>query len=117
MNNSYVSQDCPALMSDGRFVTDYRPSNELHSSIRYHNRLYDSNQYRQFMINNAEKMMQMTRDFYSDLRGCKAGNQGCTLFSHPDPSNQDTFWANYRKHLYGEAPTSGQPMKQGYIYQ
>ena len=96
MNNSYVNRDCPPLMSDGRLVTDYRPSCELHSSIRYHNGLYDSNQYRQFMINNAEKLMQASDKFYENLRGCKSCN-----FVHPDPNNNDTFWAYYRKHLYG----------------
>jgi len=97
MNNSYVNRDCPPLMSDGRLVTDYRPSCELHSSIRFHNRLYDSNQYRQFMIQNAEKMMAMNNKFYTDLRGCKS-----CKFVHPDPNNNDTFWSAYRKVLYGQ---------------
>jgi len=85
-------------MSDGRLVTDYRPSCELHSSIRFHNRLYDSNQYRQFMIDNAEKMMIMNNQFYTKLRGCKSCN-----FVHPDPNNNDSFWADYKKHLYGQS--------------
>ena len=111
MNNSYINRDCPPLMSDGRLVTDYRPSCELHSSIRYHNRLYDSNQYRQFMIHNAEKMMGMTRQFYTDLRGC-----GSCEFTHPDPNNNDSFWAYYRKHLYDQDTyqySKGDP----YLYQ
>lgn len=99
MNNSYINRDCPPLMSDGRFVTDYRPSCEVHSSIRYHNGLTDSNQYRQFMMHNAEKMMEMNRQHWMALRGCKSCN-----FVHPDPNNNDTFWAYYRKQLYGNQP-------------
>ena len=110
MNNSYVNRDCPPLMSDGRLVTDYRPSCELHSSIRYHNKLYDSNQYRQFMINNAEKMMGMSRQFYTNLRSCES-----CKFVHPDPNNNDTFWAYYRKHLYGQEGKSS--MGKPYLYQ
>lgn len=108
MNNSYVNRDCPPLMSDGRLVTDYRPSCELHSSIRYHNGLFDSNQYRQFMVNNGNKLMEMNRRFYSNLNGCRS----CE-FVHPDPNNNDTFWSHYRKHLYGQ-PTyqyQGKPYK------
>jgi len=84
-------------MSDGRHVTDYRPSCELHSSIRYHNGLTDSNQYRQFMIHNGNTLREMTRQHYVNLKGCKS----CE-FVHPDPNNNDTFWAHYRKQLYGQ---------------
>lgn len=96
MNNSYVNRDCPPLMSDGRLVTDYRPSCELHSSIRYQNGLCDSNQFRQFMINNAERMMEINRQHWIKLRGCES-----CKFTHPDPNHNDTFWAYYRKQLYG----------------
>lgn len=96
MNNSYANRDCPPIMQDGRHVTDYRPSCEVHSSIRYHNNLTDSNQYRQFMMNNAEKIMDMERSHWSKVRSCNS----CS-FVHPDPNNNDTFWAAYRKHLYG----------------
>jgi len=96
MNNSYVNRDCPPLMSDGRLVTDYRPSCELHSSIRYQNGLCDSNQFRQFMINNAERMMEINRQHWIKLRGCESCH-----FTHPDPNHNDTFWAYYRKQLYG----------------
>lgn len=105
MNNSYVNKDCPPLMSDGRHVTDYRPSCEVHSSIRFHNNLADSNQYRQFMINNAEKMMNIERSHWAKVRSCDS----CS-FVHPDPNNNDTFWAAYRKHLYG---SETQPIQAG----
>lgn len=108
MNNSYINRDCPPLMSDGRHVTDYRPSCELHSSIRYHNGLYDSNQYRQFMVDNAQRMMEMNRQHWINLRGCES-----CKFIHPDPNNNDTFWAYYRKQLYGKQPyeLGAQPYK------
>ncbi len=96
MDNSYVNRDCGPKMSDGRFYTDYRPSAELHSSIRFHNNLVDSNQYRQFLINNAEKMISHNRNFYDTLYGCRSSK--CV---HVDPNNNDTYWSEYRKMLYG----------------
>ena len=101
MNNSYVNRDCPPLMADGRHVTDYRPSCEVHSSIRYLNGLYDSNQYRQFLINNAERLQTMSRDFYHQKNTCGSCN-----FIHPDPNNNDSFWATYRKQLFGQETKS-----------
>lgn len=97
MNNSYVNRDCPPLMSDGRLVTDYRPSCELHSSILYQNGLCDSNQYRHFMIHNANRMMNMNAKFYENLRGCRS-----CKFVHPDPNGNDSYWAQYRKNLFGQ---------------
>ena len=97
MNNSYINKDCPALMSDGRHITDYRPSCELHSCVRKENRLMDNNMYRKYMIDNADRMMEGNRQYWISQRSCGSCN-----FVHPDPSNQDTFWAKYKKQLWGE---------------
>jgi hypothetical protein len=48
------------------------------------------------MINNAERMMEINRQHWIKLRGCES-----CQFTHPDPNNNDTFWAYYRKQLYG----------------
>ena len=50
-NNKYF--DCPALMSDGRIFTDYRPSAYVNDLMRVQNKVYDSYNYRQFLINNG----------------------------------------------------------------
>ena len=39
-NNKYF--DCPALMSDGRTFTDYRPSNYVNDLIKTTKGVYDS---------------------------------------------------------------------------
>lgn len=111
-NNSYKNFDCPALMTGNTpaFVTDFRPSCEVHSSIRYHNGLYDSNQYRQFMIHNAEKMMQDTRQFYTMKNGCNS-----CKFVHVDPNGNNAFWSYYKEKLYGEKPYP-LPNGKAYIY-
>ena len=60
-NNKYF--DCPALMSDGRVFTDYRPSNYVNDMIRIQNKVYDSYNYRQFLINNAEKIIAVDNEY------------------------------------------------------
>jgi len=70
-NNKYF--DCPALMSDGRLMTDYRPSNTLNDMIRLNNNVHSSNNYRQFLINNAESIMSVNEDYIVEKNGCKSG--------------------------------------------
>ena len=59
----------PARMSDGRFITDYNSScvNNLLSSNGM-----NSYTYRQMLINNAEKIMQETREKYDKDLSCKS---------------------------------------------
>jgi len=95
-NNSYKNFDCPPKSERGDFCTDFRPSCEVHSSIRYHNGLYDSNQYRQFMIDNSEKMMQSNRQYWTSVNGCNS-----CKFVHPDPNNNAKWAEYYQKMLYG----------------
>ena len=67
-NNKYF--DCPALMSDGRAFTDYRPSAYVNDLIRVQNRVYDSYSYRQFLINNGMNIIE-TNDRYNAMKnGC-----------------------------------------------
>lgn len=67
-NNKYY--DCPALMSDGRAFTDYRPSNYVNDLIRINNKVYDSYQYRQFLINNAENIINDNNKYNVLKNGC-----------------------------------------------
>ena len=56
-NNKYF--DCPARMDDGRAFTDYRPSNTVDDMIRYSNNVMNSYDYRQFLIHNANNIMEI----------------------------------------------------------
>ena len=67
-NNKH--QTCPALMSDGRLFTDYRPRcNSMESMLTRGMSSYD---YRQFLINNAEKLMQDHRQTTVAVAGCES---------------------------------------------
>ena len=67
-NNKYF--DCPALMSDGRTFTDYRPSNYVNDLMRTTNGVYDSYSYRQFLINNAEGIISENNKYNLNKNGC-----------------------------------------------
>lgn len=97
MDNAFEQRMAPPRMSDGRHMTDYRPHGEVISTIRYFNNLYDSNQYRQFMINNATNMMAKNHEFYKNKN-----NVNTCGFIHPDPNGNDAFFEAYRKYMYGQ---------------
>jgi len=58
-NNKFFN--APPRMSDGRHFTDYRPSYELNMKISADNELDDSYKYRQFLIDNAEQLMEINK--------------------------------------------------------
>lgn len=78
-NNKYF--DCPALMSDGRIFTDYRPSAYVNDLIRVENKVYDSYAYRQFLINNGLNIIK-TNDRYNEMKN------GCPQCSYKEIPNE-----------------------------
>ena len=70
-NNKYF--DCPALMSDGRIMTDYRSSNTLNDLIRISNNTLSSFEYRQFLTNNADNIMKINNDYVTNKNSCSSG--------------------------------------------
>ena len=54
-DNKYYN--CPALMSDGRFMTDYRPISITNQRISRSHDIYDNNDFRIFLQKNGIKMM------------------------------------------------------------
>jgi len=67
-NNKYF--DCPARMDDGRAFTDWRPSSSVDDMIRYSNNVMSSYEYRQFLINNGSKIMNVNMKYTEDKLGC-----------------------------------------------
>ena len=66
-NNKYF--DCPALMSDGRAFTDYRPSSYVNDLIRVQNNAYNSYDYRQFLIHHAGDLMKAEQMYLEQTMG------------------------------------------------
>jgi hypothetical protein len=91
MNN--VNYDFPALMSDGRHATDYRPSCTVHSLIMKQNRLVNSHQERMFLQHNAEQLQALNiRNFTYKVSGDKP-------YFHVDPNGHDSYWKMYKSSL------------------
>jgi hypothetical protein len=76
-NNKYF--DSPARMDDGRIFTDYRPNHTVNDMIRYSNNIMSSYEYRQFLINNGAKIMDINNKYTLE----KAGNGSCNAVPVP----------------------------------
>ena len=70
-------------MADGRHFTDYRPNCYLNNSMRADNQTFNSFQYRMFLTQNAERLMEMNRNNSCDKNCCgpcqKPYDQGTML--------------------------------------
>ena len=71
-NNKYFN--CPPRMDDARHFTDYRSSDYVNNLIRMSYGIVGSYEYRQYLINNADKLMQMNRDYAYEKNGCSPCN-------------------------------------------
>ena len=69
-NNKFFS--CPAQMSDGRIFTNYGPNCKLNNSIIKKNNLKDTYEYRQYLINNGEALIEANRTTNAAQNGCKS---------------------------------------------
>ena len=88
MNNT--TNVCPPLMSDGRHVTDYRPSCYVHLMISEQNGLSNSHQQRMFMQRNAEQLHALNVRSFAERSGCGLP------YNHIDPNGHDTYWNVYK---------------------
>lgn len=91
MNN--VNYDCPALMSDARHVTDYRPSCDVHYLIMQQNGLNNSHQQRMFFQRNAEQLHAISIKQFAMKSGCNKP------YYHVDPNGHNAYWAQYKSKL------------------
>ena len=86
-NNKYF--DCPARMDDGRTFTDYRSSSQVDDMIRYSNNVMSSYEYRQFLINNADNIMNINNQYIFDKVGCESCNSEKVPFKTKCDINSD----------------------------
>jgi hypothetical protein len=67
-NNKHFG--CPPRMADGRHFTDYRPSCHINNIIRTGNNVLNSFQYRNFLTNNADELMNLNRNYACQKNCC-----------------------------------------------
>lgn len=66
-NNKYF--DSPPRMDDARHFTDYSSNSQTNNILRSNNNISDNNDYRKFLTDNAEKLMNLNRT-YSCQKNC-----------------------------------------------
>ena len=67
-NNKYF--ECPPIMQDGRAFTDYRSAAETNSLIQAANKTANSQEYRQFLIQNANQIMKINQNIAEVKNQC-----------------------------------------------
>ena len=75
MSSCYKTSDnkyfnCPPRMSDGRHFTDYRPNCHVNDMIKTDNNISNSFQYRQFLQQNGEQLMNKHREIVCEKNNC-----------------------------------------------
>lgn len=74
MDSRHWKQGCPALMSDGRFVTNYMDNDVFNQTIKKMNKIGNSHEYREFLQKNAETIIK--RETESFLKKCSCNTEG-----------------------------------------
>jgi hypothetical protein len=67
-NNKFM--DCPPRMADGRHFTDFRPNCHINNLLRADNEIGNSFQYRLFLSENAETLMDKNREIACSKNCC-----------------------------------------------
>lgn len=76
--NCYYKSCCPAVMEDGRILSNWLPNQTIVDGIKLANGIskFDNNDFRLYMQKNATAIMQQERKFHAD-------NYTCTFPSGP----------------------------------
>lgn len=85
MDNRYFNHGCPAIMQDGRLVTNYTKMRVLDQYIRITNKLDNIHDYKNFLQTNAETIMNREREYINKQNTCKLNGQCAEL------GNKDVF--------------------------
>jgi len=85
MNNNPKYNNCPPRMDDGRHFTDYRPNCFVNNLIQTQNRVTDSYYYRQFLQENASKLIELNRLYAVKRNYCSTCDSEKVKYSAMDP--------------------------------
>lgn len=85
--DNYFKQ-CPALMSDGRLFTDYRTPTRREEHIKYMNGVTRNDDYRMFLQQNAETIMDREWDSIKQTKSCNVNE---CIHNYPTRVNPPWF--------------------------
>jgi len=72
-NNQYFTYNCPALMEDGRFLTNYTRSRRFDQEIRNINNIDSAQDYKDFLQKNTETILAKEREYNIINNKCNFG--------------------------------------------
>jgi hypothetical protein len=74
LDNRYFKYGCPALMQDGRFITNYMESRIFEQYIRNVNKIGSAQEFKRFLQTNGDTIMNRERAYQQQVNTC--GVQG-----------------------------------------
>lgn len=63
-------KQCPPVMSDGRFLTDWRTNVRMNEAIKFDNNVVRDDDYRLFLEDNADTVMDTQWDYLRKNKSC-----------------------------------------------
>jgi hypothetical protein len=70
-DNRYFSYNCPAIMQDGRFITNYIRQRTFDQHIRGINNIESAQDYKVFLQNNGDVILNKERAYNNENNVCK----------------------------------------------
>ena len=93
MDNRYYKYNCPPLMNDGRFISNYVRSSTFDQYIKNVNDINSSSKYRQFLQSNGDKILNNLKSYYRDSSVCKIEGK-CLPMSGPLKDDMVSYLEN-----------------------
>ncbi len=82
MDNRYFNYQCPPLMNDGRFLTNYVRSSTFDQYIRITNGIENATDFRHYLQNNGDKILNNLKAYHHKNNSCSV-NGRCLPISDP----------------------------------
>ena len=81
-----VHDDFPPIMNDGRNFASWLPNGEINENIRTTNNIKTNNNYRQYLMKNADTIIQ-----YNQFAACDECNASVESIKNKDSNNNSPF--------------------------
>ena len=84
-DNRYFSYECPALMQDGRFITNYLRQRVFDQYIRGINNINTAQDYKDFLQLNGDTIINRERAYNESENVCKIDSRCVPISKYPNP--------------------------------
>jgi len=107
MDNRYFNYECPPLMNDGRFISNYIRSSTFDQKIRTINSIYSAHEYRNYIQNNGSTLINNIKSYLHENNTCGVEGRclpisGSKHFTNVQSNDVKTLWY---EELLDEQPT------------